>query len=140
MRRDRRIFQHGSDNRPVHFRRYIYPAAVLFPRSDCLYHLMVRDTARTKRGKEDSMIIVDTREPSEFAQSHVEGAINIPPMEFMRGVPTVLQDVEKDEEIILYCRSGQRANTCSMILRMAGYSNLVNGINEGRVRQLLAKR
>jgi len=86
------------------------------------------------------MIIVDTREPSEFAQSHVEGAINIPPMEFMRGVPTVLQDVEKDEEIILYCRSGQRANTCSMILRMAGYSNLVNGINEGRVRQLLAKR
>lgn len=84
------------------------------------------------------MIIVDTREPFEYASSHVEGAINIPPMEFMRGdVPAKLKDVPKDEEIILYCRSGQRSNTCSMILRQAGYIHLVNGTNEMRVRAML---
>jgi len=83
------------------------------------------------------MVIVDTREPFEYAASHVEGAINISPMEFMRGLPDKLKDVPKDEQIILYCRSGQRSNTCSMILRQFGYTNLVNGTNEQRVRKLL---
>lgn len=83
------------------------------------------------------MVIVDTREPFEYAASHVEGAINISPMEFIRGLPDKLKDVPKDEQIILYCRSGQRSNTCSMILRQFGYTNLVNGTNEQRVRKLL---
>lgn len=83
------------------------------------------------------MIIIDTREPFEYAASHVDGAINISPMEFMRGLPEKLKDVPKDEQIILYCRSGQRSNTCSMILRQFGYTNLVNGTNEQRVRKLL---
>lgn len=83
------------------------------------------------------MIIIDTREPFEYAASHVDGAINISPMEFMRGLPERLKDVPKDEQIILYCRSGQRSNTCSMILRQFGYTNLVNGTNEQRVRKLL---
>ncbi len=87
------------------------------------------------------MIIVDTREPFEYAQSHVEGAINIPPMEFMTGkIPSALADVPKDEEVILYCRSGQRSNTCSMILRQHGFTNLVNGTNEMRVKALLEQR
>ncbi len=85
------------------------------------------------------MVIVDTREPFEYAASHVEGAINISPMEFMRGLPDKLKDVPKDEQIILYCRSGQRSNTCSMILRQFGYTNLVNGTNEQRVRKLLSQ-
>lgn len=83
------------------------------------------------------MVIVDTREPFEYAASHVEGAINISPMEFIRGLPDKLKDVPKDEQIILYCRSGQRSNTCSMILRQFGYTNLVNGTNEQHVRKLL---
>lgn len=87
------------------------------------------------------MIIVDTREPFEYAQSHVEGAINIPPMEFMTGkIPSALADVPKDEEVILYCRSGQRSNTCSMILCQHGFTNLVNGTNEMRVKALLDQR
>ncbi len=84
------------------------------------------------------MIIVDTREPYEYATSHVNGAVNIPPMEFMTGgVPKVLATVPKDEKIILYCRSGQRSNTCSMMLRQHGFTNLVNGTNEMRVKALL---
>lgn len=83
------------------------------------------------------MVIVDAREPSEFAVSHVPGAINIPPAEFIQGIPSQLSNVAKDEEIVLYCRSGQRSNTCGMFLKAAGYTNIVNGTNEGRVRQLL---
>ena len=83
--------------------------------------------------------IIDTREPFEYQQSHVPGAINIPPMQFMQGgVPSALAETPKDAPIILYCRSGQRSNTCSMILRQHGFTNLINGKNEGHVRKLLA--
>lgn len=83
-------------------------------------------------------LIIDTREPHEYRASHVDGAINIPPMEFMTGrIPDALSDVPKNTEVILYCRSGQRSNTCSQILRQHGFTNLVNGTNEHRVRQIL---
>ena len=86
----------------------------------------------------DDQLIIDTREPSEFQQSHVDGAINIPPTEFMLGqIPKALRDVSKDSKIILYCRTGQRSNTCSMILRQFGFTNLVNGTSEQRVNAML---
>lgn len=85
-------------------------------------------------------IVIDTRQPEEYSRSHVDGAINIPVMEFASGeLPKSLVGVPKDAPIILYCLSGQRSNTCSMILREYGFSNITNGINEGRTRQLLSK-
>ncbi|MDO4773930.1 MAG: rhodanese-like domain-containing protein [Candidatus Saccharibacteria bacterium] len=84
-------------------------------------------------------IIIDTREPSEFARSHVEGAINIPPADFMSGeFKAILKDITKDTPIIVYCVSGARSNTCSMFLADAGFSNVTNGVNEHHVRKLLA--
>lgn len=83
-------------------------------------------------------IVIDTREPFEYNQSHVDGAVNISTMEFMSGtLPQQLQDVPKDTKLILYCRTGQRSNTCSMILKQFGFTNIINGISEGRVRQML---
>lgn len=85
-------------------------------------------------------LIIDTREPFEYAASHVEDAINVSVTEFASGhLPTALAGVAKDQPIVLYCRSGQRSNTCSMILRSFGYTNLTNGINEHHVRKLLGK-
>ncbi|PID30198.1 hypothetical protein CR983_03015, partial [Candidatus Saccharibacteria bacterium] len=86
-------------------------------------------------------IIIDTREPSEYAASHVDGAINIPPADFMSGAYTQkLGDIAKDTPIILYCRSGARSNTCSQILAGEGYTDLTNGVNEHHVRKLLETR
>lgn len=85
-------------------------------------------------------LIIDTREPYEYARSHVEGAINISPAEFLSGsLPQALEGVPKDTPIIMYCMTGHRANTCSMILFQYGYENITNGTNEHRVRQLLEK-
>ncbi len=85
-------------------------------------------------------LIIDTREPFEYAASHVEGAVNISPAKFMTGeVPQELAGVAKNQPIIVYCRSGARSNTVSYILRSQGFTNITNGINEGRVEQLLKK-
>lgn len=84
-------------------------------------------------------IIIDTRENFEFAASHVNGAINIPPAKFMTGkLPKKLADVDKDTEIIVYCRSGARSNTVGHILGQHGFTNIKNGVNEHHVRKYIA--
>jgi phage shock protein E len=75
-----------------------------------------------------SKVIVDVREPSEFARGHVDGAINIPPAAMLSGAHQ-LDNLDKDTEIILYCVSGSRSNVCMNILRSKGFTNLKNGIN-----------
>lgn len=77
-------------------------------------------------------VIIDVREPQEFATGHVKGAINIPPSELMSSLHE-LDGVPKDTQIILYCRSGARSNVAMQILGSHGYTNLVNGINKDQV-------
>ena len=77
-------------------------------------------------------IIIDVREPDEFQQSHVEGALNIPPPELMAGAK-IISAVTKDTPIIVYCRSGSRSNVAKNILEGLGYTNITNGVNQGQV-------
>ena len=77
-------------------------------------------------------IIIDVREPYEYANGHVKGAINLPPSELMKGAKE-LEDVPKDNELVLYCVSGSRSNVSMHFLRNLGFTNLVNGINRQQV-------
>lgn len=79
-------------------------------------------------------LIIDVREPYEYESGHVEGAINIPPAELMAGAKK-LDHVEKDAELVLYCKTGSRSNVSIQILRQQGFTNLVNGINAGQVEK-----
>lgn len=79
-----------------------------------------------------SRIIIDVREPFEFAMGHVKGALNIPPSKLMAGAKQ-LDGVAKDTEIILYCRSGSRSAVSMNILSSMGYTKLINGINKDQV-------
>lgn len=77
-------------------------------------------------------VIVDVREPFEYASGHVDGALNIPPLELLNGAAQ-LKSVAKDVPIILYCRTGSRSNVAIQILQSLGYTNLTNGINQQQV-------
>ena len=79
-------------------------------------------------------MIIDVREPFEYQSDHVDGAINIPPMELMSGA-AALDNVDKDTEIILYCKTGSRSNVAIQILKQQGFTNLTNGISAGHVRK-----
>jgi len=81
-------------------------------------------------------VIIDVREPEEFARGHVAGAMNLPPSELMAGA-VALKDVPKDTPLILYCVSGSRSNVSINILRQLGFTNLTNGINQQHVEKLL---
>lgn len=77
-------------------------------------------------------VIIDVREPMEYAMGHAKGAINIPVSKLMADMQK-LDGVEKDTEIVVYCMSGNRAGTCVAMLNSLGYTNVVNGINKGHV-------
>ena len=85
-----------------------------------------------------SYVIIDVREPFEFAGGHVKGAINIPPSRLMGGAKE-LKDVPKDADIIVYCRTGSRSNVSTHILRGLGYTNITNGINKEQVEARLLR-
>lgn len=77
-------------------------------------------------------VIVDVREAHEFAAGHAPGALNITPMELMRGTDK-LDAIPKDAEVVLYCVTGVRARNATMLLNQMGYNNVVNGINKDHV-------
>ena len=69
-------------------------------------------------------IFLDCREPKEFKMGHVPGAINIPRglLEFKIGkkIP------EKDQNIVMYCKSGGRSCLATCCLCRMGYKNVKN--------------
>jgi len=76
--------------------------------------------------------VIDVREPEEFREGHVDGALNIPPSALMAGA-SELGTVAKDSPIIVYCRTGSRSNVAKQILESLGYTNITNGINKDQV-------
>ncbi len=77
-------------------------------------------------------IIIDVREPEEFASGHVHGAINIPPQNLLNGA-TELGDIPKNTRLVVYCRTGSRSAVAANVLQSLGYTNIVNGINKDQV-------
>lgn len=79
-------------------------------------------------------LVIDVREPFEYASGHVEGALNIPPAVLISGAKA-LADIDKDTELVVYCRSGSRSSTAIEILKRMGFTNLVNGVNAEQVEK-----
>jgi len=75
-------------------------------------------------------IIVDVREPDEYAESHASGALNIPLGHFASGIPEVLEYLAKDQPIVVYCNSGNRAGKAAESLGRYGFIAVANGINQ----------
>ncbi len=86
--------------------------------------------AITMMEEETGYIILDVRTPEEFADKHIPGAINIPNETIGTGEIPELPD--KNQLILVYCRSGNRSVQASEKLAALGYTNIVEfgGIND----------
>lgn len=79
-----------------------------------------------KISQDGSQLIVDVREPAEYSEGHIKGAINVPRgvLEFRTdstypgGIPSLY---DKSAEIILYCKSGARSALAAQTLNLLGY-------------------
>ena len=68
------------------------------------------------------MTVIDVRTEAEWNTGHLEGALHIEWQDILK----VSSDLQKDEEIFLYCRSGNRSGKATKILIQAGYVNAKN--------------
>ena len=80
-----------------------------------------------------SMTVIDVRTEAEWNTGHLEGALHIE----WQDVLKISSDVDKDEEIFLYCRSGNRSGKATKILLDAGYVNAKNAGSIFDARELL---
>ena len=71
---------------------------------------------------EQDYIILDVRTEEEFAEGHIEGAILIPDDEITEKAESILTD--KDQQILVYCRSGRRSKNAASLLVELGYTNV----------------
>ena len=72
----------------------------------------------------ESLHLLDVREPSERAEFNIGGVLL--PLGKIQTMQTDDIDGWKGEEVIVYCRSGNRSGQASLILEMAGFSNVKN--------------
>jgi phage shock protein E len=79
--------------------------------------------------------LVDVRTPQEFAEGNVSGSVNIP----LDTVPTQLTKFKNKNNIVVFCRSGNRSGQAKTILEQNGFANVVNGGTWQNVYSLLNK-
>jgi len=94
------------------------------------YRQIGMDEAVALMQNEDDYIILDVRTREEFEQRHIPGAILIPNETI--GNEEIPELPDKDQLILVYCRSGNRSKQASEKLVKLGYTNIVEfgGIND----------
>ena len=94
------------------------------------YRQIDMDEAIAMMEAENDYIILDVRTPEEFSEKHIPGAINVANETI--GSEEIPELPDKDQLILVYCRSGNRSKQASEKLVALGYTNIVEfgGIND----------
>ena len=87
------------------------------------YRRISMDEAVAMKAKESGYIILDVRRPDEFAAGHIPNAINVPNESI--GTAEIPELSDKNQLILVYCRSGRRSKEASEKLVKLGYTNIV---------------
>ena len=94
------------------------------------YRQINAEEAAALMEKESGYIILDVRTAQEYSEKHIPGAINLPNETI--GTEAIPELPDKEQLILVYCRSGNRSKQASEKLVKLGYTNIVEfgGIND----------
>ena len=87
-----------------------------------VYMNITAEEAKQIMDSEEGYIILDVRTQEEYDQGHIPGAIVISHEEIAEKAEKVLTD--KDQLILVYCRSGRRSKIAAEALVELGYTNI----------------
>ena len=93
------------------------------------YEQISQAEAKALMDKKSGYVILDVRTEEEFNAGHIENAVLIPDYEITEKAEAMLKD--KNQLILVYCRSGNRSKKASQALVDLGYTNVYEfgGIN-----------
>ena len=97
--------------------------------SNAYQQITAEEAAKMMQSATD-YIVLDVRTEQEYASGHIPGAVNIPNETIASGAIQQLPD--KEQLILVYCRSGNRSKQAAEKLVNLGYTNIVEfgGIND----------
>jgi rhodanese-related sulfurtransferase len=75
---------------------------------------------RLARGEE--LVLIDVREPHEWDAGHLDQALHVP----LQQVPKRLDEMPRDKELVMICRSGGRSANAQQFLKQNGYTRVLN--------------
>jgi rhodanese-related sulfurtransferase len=84
--------------------------------------------AAERQGDGEGALIVDVREPNEYAQLRAKGAVLLP----LGRLNNRVKDLPRDRELLLMCRTGARSANATKFLQAQGFENVTN-VNGGMV-------
>ncbi len=85
---------------------------------------VMKMTAKEAKAEIDKgdVIILDVRTNEEYISGHIENSILIPVNEIEKEVENILKD--KEQKVLIYCRSGNRSSQAAKLLVKMGYTNV----------------
>ncbi len=85
---------------------------------------------KDRAGKPD-FVILDVRTPEEFAEGHIDGAVNldIQSRDFEKGLRTL----DRNKSYLVYCRTGNRSRQATIAMEALGFRSILH-MNEGIVK------
>lgn len=89
---------------------------------EAVYMNITAEEAKEIMDSQEGYIILDVRTQEEYDESHIPGAILIPNTEIEARAEKELTD--KDQLILIYCRSGRRSKLAAEALMELGYTNI----------------
>ena len=89
---------------------------------EAVYMNITAQEAREIMDTEEGYIILDVRTQAEYDEKHIPGAVLIPDYEIKERAEEELTD--KDQLILVYCRSGRRSKLAAEALVELGYTNI----------------
>ena len=85
------------------------------------YTITVREL-KARLDKGDTIFLLDVREPHEYSMAKIEGSTLIP----LGHLPSSLNQLDKEAEIVAYCHKGMRSADAVGFLLQQGFSNVKN--------------
>lgn len=94
------------------------------------YHQISAEEAKSLMQSEENYIILDVRTKEEYEEKHIPGAVLVPNETI--GEEEIPELPDKDQMILVYCRSGNRSKQAAEKLAALGYTNIFEfgGIND----------
>ncbi len=86
------------------------------------YHFIDAKEAKKLMDEKEDYLIIDVRSKEEYEDSHIKDAINIPNEVISDKAIDILKD--KQQLLLIYCRSGRRSKEAAMKLADLGYVNV----------------
>lgn len=87
-----------------------------------MLEIITPEQAKAIMDNKSDIVVLDVREIDEFNEGHIKNAIQLSYTKIYQKAQDLLKD--KNQEILVYCRSGKRSNIAANRLSELGYTNV----------------